>query len=504
MSRYNLRNRVVPALPPKSPKGPPPRGAPPEQEKMSRKQYVGLLNSLFPSKYMSDKTAQLEDPDESDGYETTDSETEYEDEEESEYEEEEASLVSEFSKLVNQKPESERAYMKKLSAEEQEAIVAQLRQLEGISECVVPPRIAVIQSGMPDEYKAIALKKLAALNTGAHDGEYHKLKMWVDNFMLIPFNKYCALPVSMADGPEMCHEFMAQAKARLDESSYGLNDAKMQLMQWLGQVIANPTAAGTSIAIKGPMGTGKTTLVKEGISKILQRPFAFISLGGATDSSSLEGHLITYEGSIMGQIVQTLIRCKCMNPVFYFDELDKVSQTPKGDEIIGILTHLTDSSQNEKFHDKFFNEVEFDLSKAIFIFSYNDETKVSPILRDRMYTVQTEGYSAAQKLVIAKQYLVKGIRANVNFQEGDIVITDEATAYIIEHYTMQEKGVRNLKRCIETIYTKLNLFRLMRPGTNMFEGDLPVRVAFPFVVTAAVVPLLLKIDKTQGYSSMYI
>ena len=177
MSRYNLRNRVVPALPPKSPKGPPPRGAPPEQEKMSRKQYVGLLNSLFPSKYMSDKTAQLEDPDESDGYETTDSETEYEDEEESEYEEEEASLVSEFSKLVNQKPESERAYMKKLSAEEQEAIVAQLRQLEGISECVVPPRIAVIQSGMPDEYKAIALKKLAALNTGAHDGEYHKLKM---------------------------------------------------------------------------------------------------------------------------------------------------------------------------------------------------------------------------------------------------------------------------------------------------------------------------------------
>ena len=501
MSRYHLRNRVVPALPPKAP---PPRRPPHDEEQLTRKQYVTLLNSLFPSKYMSDKTAQLEDPDESDGFETTDSESEYEEEEEEDDEGEETSLVSEFSKLVNQKPESERAYLNKLSVEEQEAIVAQLRQLEGISECVVPPRIAVIQSAMPDEYKSIALKKLAALHTGAHDGEYHKLKMWVDNFMLIPFNKYCALPVTMADGPEKCHEFMAEAKACLDQSTYGLNDAKMQLMQWIGQVIANPAATGTSIAIKGPMGTGKTTLVKEGISKILQRPFAFISLGGATDSSSLEGHLITYEGSIMGQIVQTLIRYKCMNPVFYFDELDKVSQTPKGDEIIGILTHLTDSSQNDKFHDKFFNEVEFDLSKAIFIFSYNDESKVNPILRDRMYTVQTEGYTAAQKAVIAKQYLAKGIRANVNFQEGDITFTDEATAYIIEHYTADEKGVRNLKRCIETIYTKLNLFRLMRPGSNLFEGDLPVRVEFPFVVTVANVPSLLKMDKPPAYSHMYL
>jgi ATP-dependent Lon protease len=357
---------------------------------------------------------------------------------------------------------------------------------------------------MPDEFKTIALKKLAALKTGAHDGEYHKLKMWVDSFMRIPFGKYCALPVTLADGVDKCHDFMAQAKARLDESTYGLNDAKLQLLQWIGQVIANPNATGTAIAIKGPMGTGKTTLVKEGISKILQRPFVFISLGGATDSSFLEGHLITYEGSVMGQIVQALVRYQCMNPVFYFDELDKVSQTPKGDEIVGILTHLTDSSQNDKFHDKFFNEVEFDLSKAIFIFSYNDESKVNPILRDRMYAVQTEGYTAAQKAVIAKQYLAKGIRANVNFQEGDITFTDEATAYIIEHYTEHEKGVRNLKRCIETIYTKLNLFRLMRPGTNLFEGDLPVHVTFPFVVTPAIVPTLLKLDRPSAYSHMYL
>ena len=98
----------------------------------------------------------------------------------------------------------------------------------------------------------------------------------------------------------------------------------------------------------------KTTLVKKGISKILNRPFEFIALGGATDSSFLEGHSYTYEGSTWGHIVEILLRSKCMNPVIYFDELDKVSDTPKGEEIIGILTHLTDTAQNTQFHDKYF------------------------------------------------------------------------------------------------------------------------------------------------------
>ena len=141
----------------------------------------------------------------------------------------------------------------------------------------------------------------------------------------------------------------------------------------LGELITNPKAIGCAIAIQGPMGTGKTTLVKEGISKILNRPFAFIALGGATDSSFLEGHGYTYEGSTWGKIVQILIDSKCMNPVIYFDELDKVSETPKGDEIINILMHITDSTQNSHFNDKYFGGIDFDLSKAIIIFSFNFE-----------------------------------------------------------------------------------------------------------------------------------
>ena len=189
----------------------------------------------------------------------------------------------------------------------------------------------------------------------------------------------------------------------------------MQIMQFVGQWITNPNAIGSAIAIKGPMGTGKTTLVKEGISKILGRDFAFIALGGATDSSFLEGHSYTYEGSSWGQIVEILIKSKTMNPVIYFDELDKISDTPKGEEIIGILTHLTDPSQNSQFHDKYFSEIDFDLSKCLFIFSYNDESKINPILKDRMYRIETKGYDSKQKTVISKNYLLPKIMEQVCF-----------------------------------------------------------------------------------------
>ena len=155
-------------------------------------------------------------------------------------------------------------------------------------------------------------------------GEYYKIKQWVDTFMRIPFNKYSNLPVSMSDPVNEYNTFMQNAKKTLDDAVYGLNDAKMQILQLIGQWIANPNAIGTAIAIKGPPGTGKTTLVKEGISKILNRPFAFLALDGATDSSYLEGHP-KHEGSSWGKIVDILITNKSMNPVIYFDELDKVT-----------------------------------------------------------------------------------------------------------------------------------------------------------------------------------
>ena len=402
-----------------------------------------------------------------------------------------------FKKIIRDKnTNNDFSFFSKMEIEEQKKIIKELKEINTLIRIEKPYRMTLLESTIPVALKAAAMKKINSLRyiePGA--GEFYKIKNWVDTFMRMPFDKYLTLPISIEDGVDKCHDFMANAQKTLDEAVYGLNDAKMQIMQMLGQLITNPKAIGTAIAIHGPPGTGKTSLVKEGISKILNRPFAFIALGGATDSSFLEGHSYTYEGSTWGKIVQIIIDSKCMNPVIYFDELDKISDTPKGEEIAGILTHLTDTSQNSQFHDKYFAEIDFDLSKCLFIFSYNDESKINPILKDRMYRIQTKGYNQKQKTVISNNYLLPRIREQVKFDEKEIIIPDSAIQYIIENLCNKEDGVRNLKRCLEIIYTKLNLYRLMKPGSNLFEEDMSLKVEFPFTVTKDVVDKLIKKDK---------
>jgi ATP-dependent Lon protease len=399
-----------------------------------------------------------------------------------------------FRKIVKNKSVMNdfRYFKENLTVEEQKKVLKEVEEINKITTTEKPYRLALLESSIPSELKAVAMSKISALRyMEPGQGEYYKVKNWVDTFMQIPFNKYKELPITFDAGVEKCHGFMEGAKNTLDEAVYGMNDAKMQIMQLVGQWITNPKAVGTAIAVKGPMGTGKTTLIKEGISKILGRDFAFIALGGATDSSFLEGHSYTYEGSTWGKIVDILIKSKSMNPVIYFDELDKISDSPKGEEITGILTHLTDTTQNTLYHDKYFSEVDFDLSKCLFIFSYNDESRVNPILLDRMYKIQTDGYERKDKLVIVNKYLLPKILDQISFKHDDIVFPDETLTYIIDNYTGDEKGVRNLKRCLEIICTKLNLHRLMKPGSKMYDEEV-FEVSFPYNVSVDIVKKLVK------------
>mgnify|MGYP006089341701 CR=1 FL=1 len=412
-----------------------------------------------------------------------------------------------FQKIIKEKNSMNdtKFFRDRMTIDEQNKVLLEVGELKKHMEVDKPYRLTLIDADIPVIYKSIALKKINSLKyMDEGGGEYYKIKNWVDTFMQIPFNEYRNIPLTIDDGVEKCHEFIEKSKKTLDEAVYGMDDAKLQIMQMVGQWIANPEAIGSAIAIKGPMGTGKTTLVKDGISQILGREFAFIALGGATDSSFLEGHSYTYEGSTWGKIVDILIQCKSMNPVIYFDELDKVSETPKGDEINGILTHLTDTTQNSKFHDKYFSELDFDLSRCLFIFSYNDESKVNPILKDRMYRIQTKGYDVNQKTIIAKNYLIPKIKEQVKFKEDDIIICDYVIKHIIEKYTDNEQGVRNLKRCLEIIHTKLNLYRLMKPDTNLFEKDMKLKIVFPVSVTTEIVDNMIKItEQTGNWHHMY-
>ena len=420
-----------------------------------------------------------------------------------------------YFKLVHKDPKDKKNtnemsfFKKKLSNKEQIRVMKDLKEINEFTNTDKPYRLALLESDIPAKFKAIALQKLNVLKAmDPGDSEYYKIKNWVDGFMRVPYGIYKNLSVSLEDGKEKCNDFIKTAKNTLDSCTYGLNDAKIQILQMVGQWISNPNAMGTAIAIKGPPGTGKTTLVKDGISQILGREFAFIALGGTSDASFMEGHSYTYEGSTWGKIVSILMESKCMNPVIYFDELDKISDTAKGEEIASILTHLTDTTQNNEFHDKYFSEVNFDLSKCLFIFSYNDESKVNPILKDRMYRIQTKGYEAKEKIIIARKHLLPKIREQVNFDEDMVIIPDETLEFIIGHpnYCKEEQGVRNLKRCLEIIHTKLNLFRIVDIEEKLFENDIKLEVSFPFTVRKKDVEALIKTDDplNQSMLAMYV
>jgi ATP-dependent Lon protease len=267
------------------------------------------------------------------------------------------------------------------------------------------------------------------------------------------------LPVKIDDGAKPCSEFLAETRKTLDKAVYGMNGAKTQIMQILAQWISNPSSVGNVIALKGPMGVGKTSFAKNGVAGALKRPFEFFSLGGATDSANFVGHSYTYEGSMWGRVADSLMNARCMNPVMYFDELDKVSTTPHGEEIISMLIHMTDRSQNSQFHDRYFAGVDIDLSQCLFVFSFNDESKVHPILKDRMQVIHCAGYTSEEKKVILTQYVWPQILERIKL-EKDLTISDDAIKYLISEYSKDEEGVRTLMRSVETLVTRINLLRI--------------------------------------------
>ena len=267
----------------------------------------------------------------------------------------------------------------------------------------IPYKFKILSSKMDLHSKNIAIYKAKQLsNTEPGTGEYYKLKNWMDTLLNIPWGDYKYINIHSS----MISPYLSNARYTMDNVIYGQNETKDVIIQIISKMISNPNRCGNVFAVHGPPGVGKTTIIKEGMSKALNLPFAFISLGGATDSSYLDGHGYTYEGSIPGKIVDVITKVKCMNPIFYFDELDKISKTSKGEEIANLLIHLTDPSQNTLFQDKYLGNVSLDLSKSIFVFSFNDIKKVNPILLDRMNLIYVKGFSLEEKQVITKKYLL--------------------------------------------------------------------------------------------------
>jgi ATP-dependent Lon protease len=259
----------------------------------------------------------------------------------------------------------------------------------------------------------------------------------------------------------------------LDESIHGHKHAKKQIMKIICQWI-NGEQTGYCFGFEGSPGIGKTSLAKKGLANCLTdekgepRPFSFIALGGSCNGSTFEGHSYTYVNSTWGKIVDILMESKCMNPIIYIDELDKVSKSEHGKEIIGILTHLIDPTQNDIFQDKYFNGIQIDLSKALFIFSYNDVEQIDRILLDRIHRIKFDNLTTNEKIVITNKFILPEFNKKMGFHKNILKIENDVIECIINDYT-SEPGIRKLKEILFDLYGEINIELL-----NLNDIEIPV------------------------------
>jgi endopeptidase La len=272
------------------------------------------------------------------------------------------------------------------------------------------------------------------------------------------------------------NKYMSNVKNVLDKAVHGHDKAKKQIERIIGQWI-NGKQDGHCFGFEGPPGTGKTSLAKKGLSDCLvdehgnSRPFAMIQMGGDANGSSLHGHNYTYVGSTWGSIVQILIDKKCMNPIIFIDEIDKISKTEHGKEIIGILTHLLDPAQNDCFQDKYFSGIDLDLSKVLFVLSYNDPDAIDKILLDRVHRVKFKSLTLEEKIVICNTHILPDIYDKMGLKDV-IQFSEDVLKFIIDEYTL-EPGVRKLKEILFEIVGEINLDILKNFNTSY---EIPINI----------------------------
>jgi ATP-dependent Lon protease len=297
------------------------------------------------------------------------------------------------------------------------------------------------------------------------------------------FNKNLVLIKEIEDKYGEINKYMENVKLTLDNAVHGHDKAKKHIERIIGQWI-NGKQDGYCFGFEGPPGIGKTSMCKKGLSECLKdengisRPFAMIQMGGDSNGSSLHGHNYTYVGSTWGSIVQILMDKKCMNPIIFIDEIDKISKTEQGKEIIGILTHLLDPAQNDCFQDKYFSGVDLDLSKALFILSYNDVEAIDKILLDRIHRIKFKSLTLEEKLVILNKHILPEIYEKMGLKNM-ITFSNDVLKFIIEEYTL-ESGVRKLKEVLFEIVSEINLDILKNFDTNY---DIPIEITINDIKT---------------------
>jgi len=325
----------------------------------------------------------------------------------------------------------------------------------------------ILKSDMSFDNKVIAYKYMRIIESynDQSSEELSKYKTWLNTLLTIPFNKYHSNNITNTTNLVQIKEYLIHIRQLLDKNLSFLDYPKDQILNIIAQLIRNPNSQINAIGLYGNKGIGKTHFI-ESISEALGRPLIRISLGGNTDVQSLKGHNFTYIGSKQGKIIDGLIESKVMNPIIFFDEIDKISQSHHGSDITGFLIHLIDLTTNSKFNgDEYFSGIELDLSRALFIFTYNDPELVDSILADRLYKIKINNYTKQEKIHITTKHLINTILKEFNLTNNDIQLSQEIIEEIVN--LSNDSGMRSIKNNIHLIISRLNTLLLSDPNNSI-------------------------------------
>src|SRR6478672_4585907 len=339
------------------------------------------------------------------------------------------------------KKQMERAQKEYYLNEKIKAIHHDLGRKDDRSDEVEELRQKIEEAGMPKETKEKALQELKRLEAmPGVSAEATVSRNYIEWLVSVPWKK-STKEIKDIDLAEQI----------LNEDHYGLEKIKERILEFLAvrQLVKQPK--GTILCFVGPPGVGKTSLAKS-IARATGRKFVRLSLGGVRDEAEIRGHRRTYIGAFPGQIIQRMKKAGTVNPVFLLDEVDKMSMDFRGDPSAALLEVL-DPEQNNSFTDHYL-DVEYDLSKVMFIATANVVHTIPAPLRDRMEIIQLSGYTHLEKLAIGKQFLVPKQKQEQGLDDAKILFEDNALEELIDSYP-RESGVRNLEREVGSVLRKV-------------------------------------------------